>query len=99
MGHRYATIKQLAREGRGLDREGAIRRRRIESNAHLKLSFDDIERREDLVFRELSTRAIPVAYAHGGGYASDETVARLHLLTARAAHRHHFMSGAETPTD
>lgn len=59
-------------------------------NAHLKLSFEDIERRENLVFRELSTRGIPVVYAHGGGYASEETVARLHLLTARAAYRHYF---------
>lgn len=54
-------------------------------NAHLRLRVADIEQREAFVFRELRGRRIPVAYAHGGGYASVETVAGLHLITARHA--------------
>jgi hypothetical protein len=39
------------------------------------------------VFEALSRRKIPVAYVHAGGYASLETLAQLHLITARAAYR------------
>jgi acetoin utilization deacetylase AcuC-like enzyme len=57
------------------------------SNPHLRLGVRDIEEREDFVFTVLAERGIPVAYAHGGGYASEETNARLHIITARAASR------------
>jgi acetoin utilization deacetylase AcuC-like enzyme len=54
-------------------------------NAHLRLSVEGIIERENYVFSELAQRGIPTVYAHGGGYASEETVVRLHSITARAA--------------
>jgi len=56
-----------------------------EPNPRLRLTVEEIAEREELVFSELGRRRIPVAYAHGGGDASEKTVARLHVLTARAA--------------
>jgi len=55
-------------------------------NPPLRLRVPDIEKREASVCEALSSRRIPVAYVHAGGYASLETVAALHLITARAAH-------------
>jgi acetoin utilization deacetylase AcuC-like enzyme len=57
------------------------------SNPHLRLGVRDIDEREDFVFTVLAERGIPVAYAHGGGYTSKDTNARLHIITARAASR------------
>lgn len=54
-------------------------------NPPLRLRISDIERREAFVFETLSSRRTPVAYLHAGGYASLETLAMLHLITARAA--------------
>jgi acetoin utilization deacetylase AcuC-like enzyme len=56
-------------------------------NPPLRLRVPDIEKREAFVFEALSSRPVPVAYVHAGGYASLETLAALHLITARAAHR------------
>lgn len=56
-------------------------------NPPLRLRIPDIEKRDFFVFESLSSRAVPVAYVHSGGYASLETVVNLHLITARAAHR------------
>ena len=55
-------------------------------NPPLRLRVPDIEKREAFVFEALSSRQVPVAYVHAGGYASLETLAALHLITARAAH-------------
>lgn len=55
-------------------------------NPPLRLRVPDIEKREAYVFEALSSRQVPVAYVHAGGYASLETLAALHLITARAAH-------------
>jgi len=55
------------------------------SNAVLLLNADDIAKRENIVFEEILKRNIPVIYAHGGGYFSEETAANLHFLTAIAA--------------
>ena len=54
-------------------------------NPPLRLRVLDIEKREAFVFDALSSRRVPVAYVHAGGYASLETLAALHLITARAA--------------
>jgi acetoin utilization deacetylase AcuC-like enzyme len=56
-------------------------------NPPLRLRVPNIEHRETIVFEALSRRKIPVAYVHAGGYASLETLAQLHLITARAAYR------------
>jgi acetoin utilization deacetylase AcuC-like enzyme len=56
-------------------------------NPPLRLRVSDIEKREVFVFGALSSRQVPVAYVHAGGYASLETLAALHLITARAAQR------------
>lgn len=56
-------------------------------NPPLRLRVLDIEKREAFVFETLSSRQVPVAYVHAGGYASLETLTALHLITARAAHR------------
>jgi acetoin utilization deacetylase AcuC-like enzyme len=56
-------------------------------NPPLRLRVPDIEKREAFVFGALSSRHVPVAYVHAGGYASLETLTALHLITARAAHR------------
>ena len=56
-------------------------------NPPLRLRFSEIERRETFVFETLSGRGVPVAYVHAGGYCSIETLADLHILTARAANR------------
>lgn len=56
------------------------------SNPPLRLRIAEIEKRESLVFNELSRRKVPVAYVHAGGYASLATLVMLHLITARAAH-------------
>ena len=55
-------------------------------NPPLRLRIPDIEKREAFVFEALSSGQVPVAYVHAGGYASLETLAALHLITARAAH-------------
>lgn len=55
-------------------------------NPPLRLRVPDIEKREAFVFEALSSRQVPVAYVHAGGYASLETLVALHLTTARAAH-------------
>jgi len=55
-------------------------------NPPSRLRIPDIEKREVFVFEALSSRQVPVAYVHAGGYASLETLAALHLITARAAH-------------
>lgn len=55
-------------------------------NPPLRLKIPDIEKRDAFVFEELSSRGIRTAYVHSGGYASHETVVKLHLITARAAH-------------
>jgi acetoin utilization deacetylase AcuC-like enzyme len=55
-------------------------------NPPLRLRVPDIEKREAFVFEALSSRRVPVAYVHAGGYASLETLTALHLITARAAH-------------
>jgi len=55
-------------------------------NPPLRLRVPDIEKREGFVFEALSSREVPVAYLHAGGYASLETLTALHLITARAAH-------------
>ncbi len=55
-------------------------------NPPLRLRVPDIEKREAFVFETLWSRQVPVAYVHAGGYASLETLAALHLITARAAH-------------
>lgn len=54
-------------------------------NPPLRLKMPDIEKREAFVFGTLSACRVPVAYVHAGGYASLETLAGLHLITARAA--------------
>ena len=54
-------------------------------NPPLRLRVPDIEKREAFVFEMLSSRQVPVAYVHAGGYASLETLTALHLITARAA--------------
>jgi acetoin utilization deacetylase AcuC-like enzyme len=54
-------------------------------NPPLRLRVPDIEKREAFVFEALSSQRVPVAYVHAGGYASLETLATLHLITARAA--------------
>lgn len=54
-------------------------------NPPLRLKVPDIERREAFVFETLSSRNLPVAYVHAGGYASVETLVGLHMITARAA--------------
>ncbi len=56
-------------------------------NPPLRLKFPDIEKRDAFAFESLSSRGIPLAYVHSGGYASHETVVSLHLITARAAHK------------
>ena len=55
-------------------------------NPPLRLKIPDIEKRDVFVFEQLSSRGIRTAYVHSGGYASHETVVKLHLITARAAH-------------
>lgn len=55
-------------------------------NPPLRLRVPDIEKREAFVFGELSSHKVPVAYVHAGGYASLETLVKLHLITARAAY-------------
>jgi len=55
-------------------------------NPPLRLRIPDIQKRESFVFDELSSRKVPVAYVHAGGYASLETLVALHLITAHAAH-------------
>lgn len=55
-------------------------------NPPLRLRVPDIEKREAFVFETLSSRKVPVAYVHAGGYATLETLEVLHLMTARAAH-------------
>jgi acetoin utilization deacetylase AcuC-like enzyme len=55
-------------------------------NPPLRLRIPDIEKRESFVFGELSSRKVPVAYVHAGGYASLETLVALHLITAHAAY-------------
>jgi acetoin utilization deacetylase AcuC-like enzyme len=54
-------------------------------NPPLRLRVPDVEKREVFVFEALSNRQVPIAYVHAGGYASLETLAALHLITARAA--------------
>ena len=54
-------------------------------NPPLRLRVPDIEKREAFVFDAISSRHVPVAYVHAGGYASLETLAALHLITAHAA--------------
>jgi acetoin utilization deacetylase AcuC-like enzyme len=56
-------------------------------NPPLRLRIPDIEKRETIVFKALSVRQVPVAYLHAGGYTSLETLAQLHLITARAAYQ------------
>lgn len=57
-------------------------------NPPLRMKTPDIEKRERIVFETLSSRRLPVAYVHAGGYASLETLAELHLITSRAAGNH-----------
>ena len=59
-------------------------------NPPLRLKTPDIEKRESIVFEALSSRRVPVAYVHAGGYASLETLAALHLITARVASDNHL---------
>jgi acetoin utilization deacetylase AcuC-like enzyme len=54
-------------------------------NPPLRLRAPDIEKRDAFVFDALSSRHVPTAYVHAGGYASLETLVALHLGTARAA--------------
>lgn len=55
------------------------------ANAKLLLNVRDIEVRENFVLSQIVIRRIPVVYAHGGAYLSEDSAANLHLITARAA--------------
>jgi hypothetical protein len=54
-------------------------------NRYNYTSERDIELREEFVFNQFAERKIPIAYMHGGGYFSEETVSNFHYMTAKAA--------------
>ena len=55
----------------------------------LKLTFDGLRRRDDLVLRQCAAARVPVAISMAGGYARDvEAIVRIHAQTIRTASEH-----------